>query len=118
MECLKVRGAECRASLKLALLPWVYSTHLHIDFLDAMRDDYKHIPAPNSRKGQSIIFSTAELDTEPNQVDLTDFAVPIDNLLEPEIAEGALRALDQIVIENMGTQLGLWRATQKPRDIH
>ncbi|TGJ86803.1 hypothetical protein E0Z10_g1996 [Xylaria hypoxylon] len=93
-------------------------THLHIDFLDAMRDDHKHIPAPNSRKGQSIIFSTAELDAEPNQVDLTDFAVPIDNLLEPGMAEGTLRALDQIVIENMGTQLGLWRATQKPRDIH
>lgn len=40
------------------------------------------------------------------EVDLSDFAVPIDNLLEPGTASGTLSALDQFVAEKTGTKMG------------
>lgn len=61
------------------------------------------LPPINLRKGQIYVSRlkelVAELDPLKTQIDLTDFAVPIDNLMEPGMAEGALNALDQFIIE-------------------
>jgi len=40
------------------------------------------------------------------QIDLSNFAVPIQNLLEPGMAEGALNALDQFIVDKTGTKMG------------
>ncbi|KAJ2969170.1 hypothetical protein NUW58_g10050 [Xylaria curta] len=54
------------------------------------------MPAFSRRKGQRLVAGAAELEVELNQIkpelDLSDFAIPIDNLLEPGMAEGALKA--------------------------
>ncbi|KAM0249261.1 hypothetical protein ACHAP5_002913 [Fusarium lateritium] len=68
------------------------------------------LPSPSKKKGQSFVSSLQELDVELNQlkkqVDLRDYAAPIDNLLEPGMATKALEALDKFVIEKTGTRMG------------
>ncbi|KAJ8130369.1 hypothetical protein O1611_g3263 [Lasiodiplodia mahajangana] len=68
------------------------------------------MPAFSRKKGQRFITGAAELEAELNQVkpelDLCDFAVPIDNLLEPGMAEAALKAFDKFIIEKTGTKIG------------
>lgn len=70
------------------------------------------IPMPplSRKKGQMFVSRSHDLEAElhdlKNQVDLLDFASPIDNLLEPGMAEGALRKLDQFVIDKVGTKMG------------
>lgn len=68
------------------------------------------LPQINRKKGQIYVSRSkalaAELDTLKTQVDLANFAVPIDNLLEPGMAEGALAALDQFIMEKTGAKLG------------
>jgi hypothetical protein len=66
---------------------------------------------PVSRKA-GVLFTarSAELETELNSIKLTadfgDHLVPIDNLLEPQVAGNALVALDKFVVENTGARLG------------
>ncbi|SPO01572.1 uncharacterized protein DNG_04245 [Cephalotrichum gorgonifer] len=67
---------------------------------------------PLSRKlGQSFISHSGRLKAEMNalkkDVDLRDFVVPIDNLLEPGVAQGALKALELFVADKSGTKMGL-----------
>jgi hypothetical protein len=68
------------------------------------------LPAPNHKKSHSFVPAYAALDKELRQlkdgIDLGDYAVPIDNLLEPGMAEGALTSLDQYIVEKTGTKLG------------
>ncbi|OAL00787.1 hypothetical protein IQ06DRAFT_249757 [Phaeosphaeriaceae sp. SRC1lsM3a] len=68
------------------------------------------LPVPNHKKGQPFVSGYAALDTELGQlrdgIDLGDFAIPIDNLLEPGMADGALTALDRYIEEKTGTKLG------------
>jgi hypothetical protein len=68
------------------------------------------LPPINLRKGQMYVSRSkelvAELDPLKTQIDLADFAAPIDNLLEPGMAEGALNTLDQFVIDKTGTKMG------------
>ena len=68
------------------------------------------IPSLSRKKGQTFAFRSQELEAELNQfkeqIDLRDFAAPIDNLLEPGMAEGALKTLDQFLVERVGTGLG------------
>ncbi|KAI0117990.1 hypothetical protein F4776DRAFT_634736 [Hypoxylon sp. NC0597] len=68
------------------------------------------LPAFSRKKGQNFVTRAVELGAELDQIkteiDLTDFATPIDNLLEPGMAENALKALDQCILENMGTKVG------------
>jgi hypothetical protein len=68
------------------------------------------IPSFSNNKGQMFASKAQELESEFNQVkdqfDLLDFVVPIDNLLEPGVATGALKKLDQFAIENSGTKMG------------
>lgn len=65
-----------------------------------------------SRKdGQTYISRSQTLETDlielKKKVDLRDFVIPIDNLLEPGVAAGALEALDSFVMENASAKLGL-----------
>lgn len=68
------------------------------------------IPSFSNNKGQMFASKAQELESEFNQVkdqlDLLDFVVPIDNLLEPGVASGALKKLDQFAIEKFGTKMG------------
>ncbi|KAJ8105096.1 hypothetical protein ONZ43_g7563 [Nemania bipapillata] len=68
------------------------------------------MPAFNRKKGQQFVAGAAELEAELNEVkqklDLSDFVVPIDNLLEPGMAEAALKAFDKFIIEKTGTKIG------------
>ncbi|KAJ5158920.1 uncharacterized protein N7500_008571 [Penicillium coprophilum] len=68
------------------------------------------IPSFSNNKGQLFALKSQELESEFNQVkdqlDLLDFVVPIDNLLEPGMANGALKKLDEFVIEKSGTKMG------------
>ena len=68
------------------------------------------LPAVNHKKGQLFVSGYLALENELGQVrtgvDLSDFAIPIDNLLEPGMAAGALTALDKYLLEKTGTKLG------------
>ncbi|USP77438.1 ipa protein [Curvularia clavata] len=68
------------------------------------------LPAPNHKKSQPFVPGYAALDNELRQpkdgIDLGDYAITIDNLLEPGMAEGALTTLDQYIAEKTGTKLG------------
>jgi hypothetical protein len=68
------------------------------------------LPPINRRKGQMFISRSKEtadeLDPLKTQIDLADFSVPIDNLMEPGMAEGALNALDQFIVDKTGTKMG------------
>ncbi|KAH7400998.1 hypothetical protein DE146DRAFT_485075 [Phaeosphaeria sp. MPI-PUGE-AT-0046c] len=68
------------------------------------------LPVANHKKGQPFVSGYTALDTELQQlkdgIDLGDFAIPIDNLLEPGMADGALATLDQYIEEKTGTKLG------------
>jgi hypothetical protein len=68
------------------------------------------LPSPSKKKGNSFVSTLQELEMELNllkkQVDLRDYAAPIDNLLEPGMAAKALEALDGFVVEKTGTKMG------------
>jgi hypothetical protein len=68
------------------------------------------LPSPNHKKSQSFVPGYAALDKELRQlkdsIDLGDYAIPINNLLEPGMAKGALATLDQYIVEKTGTKLG------------
>ncbi|GAB1309966.1 hypothetical protein MFIFM68171_00176 [Madurella fahalii] len=68
------------------------------------------MPSLSRKKGQMFVSRSQELEAELNkikdEIDLRDFVVPIDNLLEPGMAEGALKALDHFIVERTGTKLG------------
>ncbi|KAK1639226.1 hypothetical protein BDP81DRAFT_480108 [Colletotrichum phormii] len=68
-------------------------------------------PAPSRKKGQLFVSRSQELEIELNKLktglDLRDFAVPIDKLLEPCMTVEALKTLDQFVVDNAGAKLGV-----------
>jgi hypothetical protein len=68
------------------------------------------LPPISVKKGQMYVSRLkalgSELDPLKTQIDLAGFAVPIDNLLEPGMAEGALNALDQFIVDKTGTKMG------------
>jgi hypothetical protein len=69
------------------------------------------MPSFSRKNKQGFVSRLQELEVELNQlkkqVDLREFVVPIDNLLEPGIAANALRMLDQFVVEKAGTKMVL-----------
>lgn len=69
------------------------------------------MPTFSTSKGQAFVSRSQELEKElsvlKGQIDLRDFVVPIDNLLEPGVAEGALKALDEFLIEKAGTKMDI-----------
>ncbi|KAI0867947.1 hypothetical protein GGS24DRAFT_245646 [Hypoxylon argillaceum] len=68
------------------------------------------MPAFSRRKGLRFVNGAAELEAELNQVklglDLSSFVVPIDNLLEPGVAAGALKAYDEFIADKTGSKIG------------
>ncbi|KAK2055508.1 hypothetical protein LY76DRAFT_187200 [Colletotrichum caudatum] len=68
------------------------------------------LPAPSRKKGMLFVSRSHELEAELSSIktdlDLRDFAAPIDNLLEPGMTEGALKALDQFIVDKAGAKLG------------
>ncbi|GJC88115.1 hypothetical protein ColLi_10953 [Colletotrichum liriopes] len=70
------------------------------------------MPALSRKKGRYFVSQYQGLDLELKRLkddvdlDLRDHAAPIDNLLEPGMAEGALKTLDQFIINKTGTKLG------------
>ncbi|TGO47802.1 hypothetical protein BCON_0263g00130 [Botryotinia convoluta] len=69
------------------------------------------LPPKNARRGQIYALRLkhllGELEPLKHEVDLSKFAVPMDNLLEPGMTEAAIDALDQFTAERMGTRTGL-----------
>lgn len=68
------------------------------------------MPALSRKKGQMFVSRSQELEVELNKlrgdIDLREFAVPIDNLLEPGMMNGALAKLDQFVHSKTGSKMG------------
>lgn len=65
---------------------------------------------PFSRKNGQVFISrhqdlASELGQLKKKVDLREFAVPIDNLLEPNVADKALAALDGFMTESSGSKM-------------
>ncbi|GAP91817.1 putative ipa protein [Rosellinia necatrix] len=67
------------------------------------------MPTFSRKKGQLFVTGAAELEAELNQarpaLDLFDFVVPIDNLLERGVAIAALKAFEKFIVEKTGTKL-------------
>ncbi|KAM0425643.1 hypothetical protein ACHAPT_009175 [Fusarium lateritium] len=68
------------------------------------------LPVASRKKGQAFLTKCQELEVElaplKAQIDLRDYAAPIDNLLEPGMADNALNAMEDFIIEKAGTKLG------------
>lgn len=68
------------------------------------------LPSSSRKNGTLLVAGLQEVDAALGQikkeVDLRDFAAPIDNLLEPGVSQKALEALDRFVIEKTGTKIG------------
>lgn len=68
------------------------------------------MPPMNPKKGQTYISRLkalgCELDPLKSEVDLSAFAVPIDNLMEPGMAQGALTTLDEFISNKTGADIG------------
>ncbi|KAJ9150091.1 hypothetical protein NKR19_g5425 [Coniochaeta hoffmannii] len=69
------------------------------------------MPSFSRKKGQMFVSRShgleAELNLRRERIDLRDFAVPLDNLLEPGIADQAMKSLADFVVEGSGTTIGL-----------
>ncbi|KAL1853889.1 hypothetical protein Plec18170_005281 [Paecilomyces lecythidis] len=63
------------------------------------------LPSVFRKTGQLFISKYQELDAELNQlgkdIDLRDYVVPISNLQEPSMAEGAMSALNKFIAEKL-----------------
>ncbi|PGH30115.1 hypothetical protein GX50_07135 [[Emmonsia] crescens] len=70
------------------------------------------LPRTNHKKGQRHTYVTklkalrAEIDSLKTDIDLSASAVPIDNLLEPGMADATLNRLNQFIIDKTGSSLG------------
>ncbi|EDO00331.1 hypothetical protein SS1G_14201 [Sclerotinia sclerotiorum 1980 UF-70] len=68
------------------------------------------LPPRNPRRGQLYASRLnnllGELESLKYEVELSRFAVPMENLLEPGMTEGAIDALDQLTARRMGTNTG------------
>lgn len=69
------------------------------------------MPSFATNKGQTFISRFQEMQNKLNdikgQLDVTDFVVPIDNLLVPGMAEDALETLNAFIHEKTGNQIAL-----------
>ncbi|KAI1748624.1 hypothetical protein F4782DRAFT_542671 [Xylaria castorea] len=67
------------------------------------------LPAINHKSGRRFVAGAAKLEIKLNQVkskiDLSDVAFPTSKLLKPGIAEDALKALDEVIANQMGTEI-------------
>lgn len=68
------------------------------------------VPNLSRKKGQQFIIRWQGLQVELNEVkkqaELLNFAAPMTNSLYPELAKGALKCLDEFIIDKAGTKMG------------
>ncbi|KAK3299880.1 uncharacterized protein B0H64DRAFT_379343 [Chaetomium fimeti] len=68
------------------------------------------LPSTSRQKGQTFVARSQDLATEllalRSEVDIRDFTAPVSALLKPGSSKGALRALDQFIIDKVGTKMG------------
>ncbi|OJJ66190.1 hypothetical protein ASPBRDRAFT_59870 [Aspergillus brasiliensis CBS 101740] len=68
------------------------------------------LPPLTAKKGQAYLSKlknlAAELEPLKKEIDLSEYAIPIDNLREPGMAQGALAALDQLIIDKTSADIG------------
>lgn len=80
------------------------------------------LPSVSRKKGRAFISRFEQTFDEPhalrNDIDLRDFAAPIDHLLEPGMAEAALNALDAFLREKTDASLGqkYWNLVEESID--
>ncbi|KLP16144.1 Uncharacterized protein LW94_13832 [Fusarium fujikuroi] len=100
LEREKLRDRESRTLYDMAAI---------IAFVQDLSAVYS-LPSSSRKKCTVLVAGLqdvgAELDQIKKEVDLRDYAAPIDNLLEPGVSDRALEALDQFVIDKTGTQMG------------
>lgn len=81
-----------------------------VGFCQSLSSSTLPVPPVNSKKGQTFVRKLkaleAEIDSFKDEIDLTCFAIPIDNLLEPGVSANALRVLDQFIIDKCGADIG------------
>ena len=87
----------------------LYDLAVIIEFIKCL-STATSIPSISRKKGQTFVSRLQDIEAELNQlktkIDLGNFAIPIDNLLEPGMARNALETLDRFVIETVGTDMG------------
>ncbi|PYH67985.1 uncharacterized protein BO88DRAFT_454878 [Aspergillus vadensis CBS 113365] len=68
------------------------------------------LPPATTKKGQMYLSKFGNLDAEleplRREIDLSGYAIPIDDLRQPGMAQGALATLGQLVIEKTGADIG------------
>ncbi|XRM43702.1 hypothetical protein ABZX51_006857 [Aspergillus tubingensis] len=68
------------------------------------------LPPAITKKGQMYLskFENLDAELEPlrREIDLSGYAIPIDNLRQPGMAQGALANLGQLVIDKTGADIG------------
>lgn len=68
------------------------------------------LPSVNQKTSQECVSGLralrAEIDPLKPELDLSNFVIPMENLEEPGMAEGALKTLSQFKIEKTGAELG------------
>ncbi|UKZ46691.1 hypothetical protein TrVGV298_000898 [Trichoderma virens] len=78
------------------------------DFIEAMIE-FARIPAHSHKTGQAFVAGSRELHSALNdlkkELDLQDFAVPIDKLLKPGMANKALTKIDAFIVRKTGANL-------------
>lgn len=71
------------------------------------------LPSAKLKKSQDQIYSqtskdlSSEIDGLKTALDLSEYVIPIDNLLEPGVASSALQKLEHFIVEKTGTRIGL-----------
>ncbi|KAF5641243.1 hypothetical protein F25303_6949 [Fusarium sp. NRRL 25303] len=100
LEREKLRDRESRTLYDMAAI---------IAFVQDLSAVYS-LPSPSRKKCTVLVAGLQDVDAELDQikkeVDLRDYATPIDNLLEPGMSTRALEALDEFVVEKTGTKMG------------
>ncbi|CZR62047.1 uncharacterized protein PAC_11944 [Phialocephala subalpina] len=68
------------------------------------------LPTTNLKRGQIHASTSKEFADEltllKTEIDLSTFVIPINNILEPGIAEGVLSTLDSFIVDKTGTTMG------------
>ncbi|KXX74300.1 hypothetical protein MMYC01_208563 [Madurella mycetomatis] len=109
IEREELRGQEADALCDLAVV---------VGFIQDLSSAIS-MPSLSRKKGQMFVSRSQDLEAELNnikgEVDLRDFVVPIDNLREPGMAEGALKVLDHFIVERTGTKLGFLTNKRKKK---
>lgn len=79
------------------------------DFIQSLARSVR-LPSVNPKQGQTYLSKLkalqADLGPLAGGIDLLDFAAPIENLMEPGMADGALKEIDNFVTERAGADIG------------